>query len=57
MSLKHVHVAFISLAVVVTVMFGLWALNVSMPAAIGAFAVSALEAEYMRRFLHKARNL
>jgi hypothetical protein len=57
MSLKYVHLIFISLSVIVTVMFGLWALDVSVPVAIAAFAASAVEAEYARRFLHKAKQL
>jgi hypothetical protein len=56
-SLKYIHLVFISLAVVVTVLFGLWALKVSLPIAVAAFAASALEAEYARRFMQKARNL
>jgi hypothetical protein len=57
MSLKYIHLVFILVTVVVTVMFGLWALNVSVPAAVAAFAVSALEVEYARRFLIKAKSL
>ena len=44
-------------AIVVTVVFALWALESSVPLAIAAFAVSAIEAEYARRFFGKARAL
>jgi hypothetical protein len=57
MSLKYIHLAFMAVAIVVTVIFALWALESSVPLAIAAFAASALEAEYARRFFGKARSL
>jgi hypothetical protein len=57
MSLKYIHLAFMTVAIVVTVIFALWALESSVPLGIAAFAASALEAEYARRFFGKARSL
>lgn len=57
MSLKYIHLVFMSAAIVVTVIFALWALQSSVPLAIAGFAVSVIEAEYARRFLRKARAL
>lgn len=57
MSLKYIHLVFMSAAIVVTVMFALWALKSSVPLAIAAFVASAIEAEYARRFFRKARAL
>jgi hypothetical protein len=57
MSLKFVHIVFISAAIIVTVLFALWALQTSAALAAVAFAASVLEAEYARRFLRKARTL
>lgn len=57
MSLKYIHFVFISAAIVVTVIFALWALQTSVALAAVAFAASALETEYARRFLRKARTL
>jgi Flp pilus assembly protein TadB len=57
MSLKYIHLVFISAAIVVTVIFALWALQTSVALAAVAFAVSVLETEYARRFLRKARTL
>jgi hypothetical protein len=57
MSLKYIHLVFMSTAIVVTVLFALWALQSSLPVAVAAFALSAIEAEYARRFFRKARAL
>jgi hypothetical protein len=57
MSLKYIHLVFMTLAIVVTVMFGLWALQSSVALAIAAFAASAIETEYARRFFRKAKAL
>jgi hypothetical protein len=57
MSLKYIHLVFMSAAIVVTVIFALWAIQSSVPLAIAGFAVSALEAEYARRFFRKAKAL
>jgi hypothetical protein len=57
MSLKYIHLVFISAAIVVTVMFALWALQTSVALAAAAFAASVLETEYARRFVRKARTL
>ncbi|MGH9200147.1 MAG: hypothetical protein ACRD2A_02790 [Vicinamibacterales bacterium] len=57
MSLKYIHLVFMSAAIVVTVLFALWALESSVPLAIAAFVASAIEAEYARRFFRKARAL
>jgi hypothetical protein len=57
MSLKYIHLAFMAVAIIVTVIFALWALESSVPLGIAAFAASALEAEYARRFFGKARSL
>jgi uncharacterized membrane protein SirB2 len=63
MSLKHVHVVFISLSIVVTTIFGLWSLEAAslgearLVVAIAAFVASAGLAEYARRFLRKTREL
>jgi hypothetical protein len=56
-SLKYIHLVFMSAAIVVTVIFALWALQSSVPLAIVGFAVSVIEAEYARRFFRKARAL
>jgi hypothetical protein len=56
-SLKYIHLVFISAAIVVTILFGLWALQSSVALAAAAFVVSVLETEYARRFLRKARTL
>jgi hypothetical protein len=55
--LKYIHLVFISSAIVVTVLFGLWALQSSAALAAVAFVASVLETEYARRFLRKARTL
>jgi hypothetical protein len=57
MSLKYIHLIFMAGAIVVTVMFALWALQSSVPLAVAAFVVSAVEAEYARRFFQKAKSL
>lgn len=57
MSLKYIHLVFMALAIVVTVIFGMWALESSVALAIAAFAASVAEAEYARRFYRKARTL
>jgi hypothetical protein len=57
MSLKYIHLIFMATAIVVTVLFALWALQSSVPLAIAGLAVSAIEAEYARRFFRKARTL
>jgi E3 ubiquitin-protein ligase DOA10 len=56
-SLKYIHLVFMSAAIVVTVLFALWALQTSVLLAVAAFAASAIEAEYARRFFRKARAL
>lgn len=57
MSLKYIHLVFMSAAIVVTVIFALWALQSSVALAAVGFAASVLETEYARRFYQKARTL
>jgi hypothetical protein len=57
MSLKYIHLAFMTMAIIVTVFFAMWAIESSLPIAIAAFAASVVEAEYARRFYRKAKSL